>query len=82
MTQGVGVNQGVEVDFVIEGVLLDTDPRVKLMNEVDTWKESDGNIRLLIEEEKDVLLLLRKVHGNGEWNEVPNLRAHDRRKVV
>ena len=82
MTQGVGVNQGVEVDFVIEGVLLDTDPRVKLMNEVDTWKESDGNIRLLIEEEKDVLLLLRKVRGNGEWKEVPNLRAHDRRKVV
>ena len=61
MTQGVGVNQGVQVDFVIEGVLLDTDPRVKLMNEVDTGKECDGN---------------------GEWNEVPNLRAHDRRKVV
>ena len=36
MTQRGGGNQGVEVDFVIEGVLLDTDPRVKLMNEVDT----------------------------------------------
>ena len=43
MTQGVGVNQGVEDDFVIGGVLLDTDPRVKLMNEVDTGKECDGN---------------------------------------
>ena len=81
-TQEVDVNQGAEVDFVIEGVPLDMDPRVVLMKEVDTWKESDGNIRLLTEEENEVLLLLRKVCDSGEGKEIPNLRAYDRRKVM
>ena len=70
-------NQGVGVDFLVEGVPLDP-----TADEVDTWKESDGTIRLLTVEEKDVLLLLRKIRDNGEWKEVPNLRAYDRRKVM
>ena len=57
-------------------------PQVVLMSETDTWRESDGTIRLLNQEEKDVVHLLRKVRDNGEWKEVPNLRAYDRRKVM
>ena len=80
--EGVNVNQGVEVDFEIEGVPLNMNPEVVLTSEIDTWRESDGTIRLLGQDEKDALHLLRKVRDNGEWKEVPNLRAYDRRKVM
>ena len=69
---------GAEVDGVIEGSQMDTQPRL----DPDTWKENDGATRLLNVEEKEVLRLLREVHDNGEWKEVPNLRAYDRRKVM
>ena len=82
MVQEIGANQEVNVDFLVENNPLDMDPRGGLTNEVDTWKESDGSIRVLVEEEKDVLLLLRKVCNDGKWKQVPNLRAYDRRKVM
>ena len=61
---------------------LDSDPRVEVASERDTWKESEGELRSLTEEESDVLGLLRKMRDGGEWKEVPNLRAVDRRKVM
>ena len=82
MVQEIGANQEVNVDFLVGNNPLDMDPRGGLTKEVDTWKESDGSIRVLVEEEKDVLLLLRKVCNDGKWEQVPNLRAYDRRKVM
>ena len=82
MTPENDANQGEEVDFVVEGVPMDIDPRVVLTNDCDTWREGNGDLRLLTEEEKEVISLLRKVRDSGEWKEVPNLRAFDRRKVM
>ena len=76
LVQEAGINQEVDVDFLV------ADPGVEPADVVDTWKESDGGSRLLTEEEKEVLLLLRKVRSDGEWKQVPNLRAYDRRKVL
>ena len=75
-------NQGLEVDFVVEGEQPGMEPRVVLTNEFDTWKDSDGEVRLLQDDEHEVLDMLRQVRDNGEWKEVPNLRAVDRRKVM
>ena len=52
-----------------------------VLEKVDTCKKSDGTLRVLTSEEKEVLELLRKVQGDGKWLNVPNLRAQDRRKV-
>ena len=49
---------------------------------VYTWKESDGSVRVLTEDEKEVLHLLRKIRDDGEWKEVPNMRAVDRKKLM
>ena len=69
------------LEFVDEG-----DPMVNLevepTSEVDTWRDSDGNVRPLTDVENEVLGLLRMVRDDGEWKEVPNLRATDRRKVM
>lgn len=67
--------------YIVDGVEYDIDPRVVVMD-VDTWKNGDGTVRLLGNEEKEVLALLRKVQGDGKWEDVPNLRAMDRRKVT
>ena len=69
--------------FVFGDQKLNINPKVVIEEvEVDTWKEEDGSIRDLSTEEKEVLTLLRKVRDNGQWKEVPNLRAADRRKVA
>lgn len=60
---------------------LDVEPRV-VIDRIDTWKGKDGTIRVVTEEEKEVLALMREVYGAGTWKEVPNLRAMDRRKVT
>ena len=72
-----------EQAFVLDGQKLDIKPRVVIEEaRVDTWKEADGTIRDLSTEEKEVLEMLRKVRDNGKWEEVPNLRAADKRKVT
>ena len=69
--------------FVFDGQKLDIEPSVVIEGDrVDTWKDEDGTIRDLSAEEKEVLDLLRKVCDNGKWEEVPNLRAADKRKVA
>ena len=69
------------LEFVDEG-----DPMGNLEVEptsgMDTWRDSDGNVRPLTDVENEVLGLLRMVRDDGEWKEVPNLRATDRRKVM
>ena len=52
------------------------------VEKMDTWKESDGSLRLLTNDEKKVLDLLRRIRDDGEWKEVPNMRAVDRRKLM
>ena len=74
---------GKDQEFVFDGQKLDIKPSVVIEGaRVDTWKEEDGSIRDLSTEEKEVLELLRKVRDNGKWEEVPNLRAADKRKVA
>ena len=34
--------------------------------EIDTWKEADGSVRALKEEEKEFLVMVRKVRDGGE----------------
>ena len=36
----------------------------------------------MTDDEKKVLDLLRKIRDDGEWKEVPNMRAVDRRKLM
>ena len=68
---------------MFDGQKLDIKPSVVIEGaRVDTWKEEDGTIRDLSIEEKGVLDLLREVRDNGKWEEVPNLRATDKRKVA
>ena len=62
-------NEGMEVEFLVEGVPLDIDPRVEMKDEVDTWREGDGSRRLLTNEEKEVVALLRKVQGDRKWDD-------------
>ena len=73
----------IEQEFVFNGQKLDIKPNVVIAGvRVDTWKDADGSIRDLNTEEKEVLELLRKVCDNGKWEEVPNLRAADKKKVA
>ena len=48
----------------------------------DTWRGLDGQARQLVEEEREVLSLLRRVRDDGTWKDVPNLRAIDRRMIM
>ena len=80
--------------FVADGQRLDVEPQVVIgglrqeyepviaVEKRDTWKESDDSLRLLTDDEQKVLDLLRKIRDDGEWKEVPNMRAVDRRKLM
>ena len=70
------------VVYMLGEVKLDVDPVVVVNEKIDTWRETDGTVRNLTEEEKEVLGLLRKIQGGTSWGEVPNLRATDRKKVM
>ena len=50
--------------------------------ETDTWNESDGSVRALTEDEKIVMRLMREVYGNGEWKEIPTMKAVPRKKLL
>ena len=50
--------------------------------ETDTWNEPDGTARALTEEERVVMGLIREVYGNGEWKEVPAMKAVNRKKLL
>ena len=71
----------VEGRRVLNGQVLDLNPTV-VIEVQDTWKEGDGSERTLIGEEVEVLAMLRKVRDDGKWEEVPNLRAVERKKVM
>ena len=53
-----------------------------VMERVDTWNEADGNVRALSEEEKKVMEMMRKVRDDGEWKEIPNMKAVPRKKLM
>jgi len=76
------VEQICKDKYVIDGVELDLEPKVVIEAVVDTWLEGDGNKRLLEDDEKEVLELLRKVKNDEEWKEVPNMRAVERKKLM
>ena len=76
------VEQICKDKYVIDGVELDLEPKVVIEAVVDTWLEGDGNKRLLEDDEKEVLELLRKVRDDEEWKEVPNMRAVERKKLM
>ena len=57
----------------------DDDTVVEVM---DTWKETDGTTRAVTEVEAEVLVLLREVQTATTWEEVPSLRAVDRKNVM
>ena len=75
------VEQGCKGKYVMDGVEMDLEPKVVIESVVDTWLEGDGNKRLLEDDEKEVLDLLRKVRDDEEWKEVPNMRAVERKKL-
>ena len=66
---------------VVGGVVPRFNPKLPV-ERLDTWREGDGTIRTLTDEEKTVVGMLRKVRDDGEWKEVPNLRAVDRKKLM
>ena len=73
-----------EVDFVVEMPderRVDADPRVVMEARVDSWTEADGSVRCLKEDEKKVLAMLRDVQKGDKWENVPNLRAAERKRV-
>ena len=76
-----GQRLDVTPTVMIGGMVPEYDPTVAA-ERLDTWKESDGSLRTLKETEKEVLSLLRKVRDDGEWKEVPNMRAVDRKKLM
>ena len=76
-----GERLDVEPTVTMGGMRPDFDP-VVVVERGDSWKESDGSLRVLTEVEKEVLDLLRKVRDDGEWKEVPNMRAVDRKKLM
>ena len=73
-----------EVDFVVEMPdegRMDADPIVVMEARVDSWIEADGSVRCLKEDEKKVLAMLRDVQKGDKWENVPNLRAAERKRV-
>ena len=50
--------------------------------ETDRWNEPDGRVRALTEDERVVMGLIREVFGNGEWKEMPNMKAVPRKKLL
>ena len=78
-----GKKLNVSPRVVLGGVVPRLDPKVSVEKlQMDTWREGDGTIRLLNDDEKAVVALLRKVRDDGEWKEVPNLRAVDRKRLM
>ena len=78
-----GKKLNVSPRVVLGGVVPHLDPKVSVEKlQMDTWREGDGTIRLLNDDEKAVVALLRKVRDDGEWKEVPNLRAIDRKSLM
>ena len=63
-----GERLDVEPTVTMGGMRPDFDP-VVVVERGDSWKESDGSLRVLTEVEKEVLDLLRKVRDDGEWKE-------------
>jgi len=51
-----------------------------VVTRIDVWRDGD-EMRKLTAEEKAVLAKMRDVFGNGLWEEVPNLKTQDRKKV-
>lgn len=75
-----GDEEGRTGTMVMDGVERNIDPKVMVV-QMDTWQNGDGTVRLLTRDEKEVLTMLRKVQKDDKWEDVPNLRAMDRRKV-
>ena len=46
------------------------------------WAALTRGSPLLTDEEKKLLDLLRKIRDDGEWEELPNIKAVDRRKLM
>ena len=73
-----------DVDFVVDVVdegRMEADPIVVMEAMEDTWVEKDGSVRALNEVERKVLVHLREVKDGDAWEEVPNLRAAERKRV-
>ena len=80
--------------YCLDGQALDINPRVVLGDDMarldptvvlvrqDTWRGTDKTERELRGEELVVLEMLRKVRDNGKWDEVPNLRAVERKRLM
>ena len=83
-----GVEGGEDDDDDEEGELVEREaddvsvPGSAETVETDTWNEPDGSVRALTEDERVVMGLIREVFGNGEWKEVPTLKAVPRKKLL
>ena len=83
-----GVEGGEDDDDDEEGELVEREaddvsvPGSAETVETDTWNEPDGSVRALTEDERVVMGLIREVFGNGEWKEVPTMKAVPRKKLL
>ena len=84
----VGVEGGEDEDENEEGELVEGEvdglavPVGAETVETDTWNEPDGSVRALTEDERVVMGLIREVYGDGEWKEVPTMKAVPRKKLL
>ena len=68
--------------FMVDGVEVKLIPAEVVVEVVDTWKETDGSVRALTEDERAALEILRRVRDDGEWKDVPNMRTVPRKKLM
>ena len=67
---------------MVDGVEVKLIPAEVVIEVVDTWKETDGSVRALTEDERAALEILRRVRDDGEWKDVPNMRTVPRKKLM
>ena len=70
--------EGADVGRVVDALI---DDQVVAADVIDTWSGNDGAMRALTDQEKEVLKLLRDVQMKTTWDDVPSLRAVDRKRV-
>ncbi len=86
--EGEGETGGSEIGeegggrYMVDGVEVKLIPAEVVVEAVDTWKEADGSVRALTEDERKAMEMLRRVRDDGEWKEVPNMRAVPRKKLM
>ena len=67
------------IDMVVEQSSIE---EVKIVvDRLDVWKEAE-EVRMLNEDEKMVIKMLREVFKGSEWVQIPSLKSHDRRSMM